>query len=100
MGGWQASSPRMICCGCDRMKTSGTRSSTKSWWAAWGANPALVEVTVTGGVVTLAGELGQKSMIPAAFRMAQAVDGVVDVDGQLCFAIDDTNPLYVDTSKY
>ncbi len=63
-------------------------------------NPALIEVTVTGGVVTLAGELGQKSLIPAAFRMAQAVDGVVDVEGQLCFAVDDTNPPYVDTSKY
>ena len=63
-------------------------------------NPALVQVTVTDGVVTLAGELGQKSMIPPAFRMTQAVDGVVDVTGQLCFAVDDTHPVYVDTSKY
>jgi CBS domain-containing protein len=63
-------------------------------------NPALVEVTVTDGVVQLAGELGQKSMISAAFRMSRAVDGVIDVTGQLCFAVDDTNPPYVDTSRY
>lgn len=63
-------------------------------------NPALAKVTVTEGVVTLAGEVGQRSMIPAVFHMTQAVDGVVDVAGRLCFAVDDTNPVYVDTSKY
>jgi CBS domain-containing protein len=62
-------------------------------------NPALAKVTVTDGVVTLAGELGQKSMIPIAIRMTQAVDGVVDVVGQLRFAVDDTYLRgYVDTS--
>jgi CBS domain-containing protein len=62
-------------------------------------NPALAKVTVTDGVVTLAGELGRKSMIPIAIRMTQAVDGVVDVVGQLRFAVDDTHlPEYVDTS--
>lgn len=64
-------------------------------------NPALVTVTVTDGVVTLAGELEKKSMIPIAIGMAQAVDGVVDVVGQLSFAVDDAHrPAYVDTSKY
>jgi CBS domain-containing protein len=65
-------------------------------------NPVLVKVSVTDGVVTLAGELGQKSMIPIAIRMTQAVDGVVDVvDGGLSFAVDDTHlPAHVDTSKY
>jgi CBS domain-containing protein len=64
-------------------------------------NPTLVKVTVTDGVVTLAGELGQKSMIPIAIRMTEAVDGVVGVEDQLSFAVDDTHlPAYVDTSKY
>ena len=64
-------------------------------------NPALVKVTVTDGVVTLAGELETKSMITIAIRMAQAVDGVVDVVGQLSFVVDDARlPAYVDTSKY
>lgn len=65
-------------------------------------NPALVKVTVTDGVVTLAGELEEKSMIPIAIRMTQAVDGVVDVvDAGMSFAVDDTHrSAYVDTSKY
>jgi CBS domain-containing protein len=63
-------------------------------------NPALVTVTVTDGIVSLAGELEQKSMIPIAIRMAQAVDGVVDVTSQLRFVVDDTHPVYIDTSKY
>jgi osmotically-inducible protein OsmY len=64
-------------------------------------NPALVKVTATGGVVTLAGELGQKSDISIVIRMTQAADGAVDVAGQLTFAVDDTHqPGYVDTSKY
>lgn len=64
-------------------------------------NPALVKVTVTDGVVTLAGELEQKSMVPIAVRMTQAVDGVVDVVDRLSFAVDDTHMrAHVDTSKY
>ena len=59
------------------------------------------KVTVTDGVVTLAGELGQKSMIPIAIRMTQTVDGVVDVENRLSFAVHDTHPQgYVDTSRY
>ncbi len=64
-------------------------------------NPALVTVTVTDGVVTLAGELEQKSMIPIAIRMTQSVDGVVDVEDRLSFLVDDTHEqAYIDTSKY
>jgi len=54
-----------------------------------GANPALVQVDVTDGVVRLAGELERKSMLPAMLRAVRAVDGVVDVDSQLGYAIDD-----------
>ena len=54
-----------------------------------GANPALVQVDVTDGVVRLAGELERKSMLPAMLRAVRAVDGVVDVESQLGYAIDD-----------
>ena len=55
-----------------------------------GTNTALVRVTVAGGVVTLAGEVENKSMIPVAIRMARSVDGVVAVDAGLSFAVDDS----------
>ena len=55
-----------------------------------GTNPALVQVRVAGGVVTLAGEVETKSMIPVAIRMARSVNGVVAVDTGLRFAVDDT----------
>jgi BON domain len=54
-----------------------------------GASPALVQVDVTGGVVRLSGELERKSMLPAALRAVRAVDGVIDVDSQLGYAVDD-----------
>jgi CBS domain-containing protein len=54
-----------------------------------GTNPVLVEVDVTDGVVRLTGELERKSMLPAALRAARAVDGVIDVESQLGYAIDD-----------
>jgi CBS domain-containing protein len=60
--------------------------------ASFATNPALVTVTVADGVVTLDGEVEQKSMIPLAVRMTHAVDGVVDVVDRLTFAIDDTQP--------
>lgn len=53
-------------------------------------NPALVRVSVTDGVVTLAGEVEKKSMLPIAIRMAESVDGVVAVVDQLTFGVDDT----------
>ncbi len=55
-----------------------------------GTNTALVEVTVTDGMVTLAGEVENKSMIPIAIRMACSVDGVVAVNAGLGFAVDDS----------
>ncbi len=53
-------------------------------------NPAMLHVTVTDGLVTLAGEVENKSMIPLAVRMSRSVDGVVDVTDELAFAVDDT----------
>src|SRR6266566_3903564 len=54
-----------------------------------GTNPALVQVDVTDGVVRLNGELERKSMLAAALRAVRAVDGVIDVESQLGYAIDD-----------
>jgi CBS domain-containing protein len=53
-------------------------------------NPALVNVTVADGVVTLDGEVQKRSMIPLVVRMTHTVDGVVDVLDRLSFATDDT----------
>jgi CBS domain-containing protein len=55
-----------------------------------GTNPALVSVDVTDGVVTLTGEVERKSMLSAVGPAARAVDGVVDVETQLTYGIDDT----------
>ena len=66
-----------------------------------GTDPALVRMTVTDGVVTLAGEVGKKSMIPFAVRMSRSVDGVVDVVDELTFAVDDTRlPPVPDLTSY
>jgi len=54
-----------------------------------GTDPARVSVVVADGVVTMSGEVEHKSMVGLAFRMARSVDGVVDVTGQLAYAIDD-----------
>jgi CBS domain-containing protein len=54
-----------------------------------GANPLLVDVDVTDGVVRLTGELERKSMLAAALRAVRAVDGVIDVESQLGYVIDD-----------
>ena len=64
-------------------------------------NPVLVRVDVTEGMVTLAGEVEKKSMIPLAVRMSRSVDGVVDVADELTFAVDDTHlPPVTDMSRY
>ena len=55
-----------------------------------GTNPVLVRVDVTDGVVSLAGELERKSMLAVLLPAVRAVDGVIDVEGQLGYAIDDT----------
>ena len=57
-----------------------------------GTDPALVRVIVTEGVVTLAGQVERKSMIPLAVRMSRSVDGVVDVTDELTFGVNDTRP--------
>jgi len=44
---------------------------------------------VTDGVVRLTGELERKSMLAAALRAVRAVDGVIDVESQLGYAIDE-----------
>jgi len=44
---------------------------------------------VTDGVVRLAGELERKSMLAATLRAVRAVDGVIDVEAQHGYAIDD-----------
>ena len=54
-----------------------------------GTNPVLVRVDVTDGVVSLAGELERKSMLAVLLPAVRAVDGVIDVEGQLGYAIDD-----------
>jgi CBS domain-containing protein len=46
-------------------------------------------VTVVGGVVTLTGEVSRRSMVPVAVRLAERVDGVVEVVDQLTYRRDD-----------
>jgi CBS domain-containing protein len=58
-----------------------------------GTNPALVQVEVTDGVVRLVGELERKTMLGLVRLAVRAVDGVIDVDAELSYAIDDTMPL-------
>jgi CBS-domain-containing membrane protein len=55
-----------------------------------GTNPALVNVDVMDGVVTLSGEVSSKSMLPLVIPAIRALDGVVDVVGHLTYAVDDT----------
>jgi CBS domain-containing protein len=65
--------------------------------AALATNLVLVHVDVAGGVVTLGGEVGSKSMIPLAVRLTHEVDGVVGVVDKLTFAVDDA-PLPMSSS--
>jgi CBS domain-containing protein len=58
-----------------------------------GTNPALVQVEVTDGVVRLAGELERKSMLALIRPAVRAVDGVIDVEGELGYAVDDHKPI-------
>ncbi len=55
-----------------------------------GTNPALIRVSVTGGQVTLAGVVENKSMIPLAVSLCRAIDGVVDAASNLSYVLDDT----------
>jgi CBS-domain-containing membrane protein len=49
-----------------------------------------VSVRVNDGVVTVAGELDQRSLIDIVVRLVGAVDGVVEVEDKLTWRIDDT----------
>lgn len=55
-------------------------------------DPFAVEVTVTDGVVTLAGEMDHRSLVAVAEQLTRQVDGVVDVRNELTWAFDDTVP--------
>lgn len=52
-------------------------------------DPTAVEVEVVDGVVTLSGELGERSTAEAAERLVRRLDGVVDVASHLTWRIDD-----------
>ncbi len=52
-------------------------------------DPSTFTVDVRDGVVTLAGPLEFRSLIPIAVRLVHGVDGVVDVVDRLWFEVDD-----------
>jgi CBS domain-containing protein len=54
-----------------------------------GTNPARIEVAVNEGVVTLRGQVENRTMVPLAARLTRAVDGVVAVVADLSYAVDD-----------
>lgn len=51
--------------------------------------PPLVAVDVEDGVVTLTGDLEQRSVVDIAVRLTTAVDGVVGVVNKLSYRVDD-----------
>ena len=53
-------------------------------------DPSEVTVQVDGGVVTLTGQLEQRSLVDIVMRLVGAVDGVVEVYGTLTWRVDDT----------
>ncbi|GII03302.1 CBS domain-containing protein [Planobispora takensis] len=55
-------------------------------------DPRKISVDVRDGVVTLTGRIELKSLIPFAERLVMAVDGVVDVVGELTYERDDSVP--------
>ena len=54
------------------------------------AGPMTVDVTVADGVVRLRGRVRRRSFVAVLARMAEAVDGVVRVDCELGWDVDDT----------
>jgi CBS domain-containing protein len=56
--------------------------------ALW-IDPNTVAVDVRDGIVTLAGRVERKSIVPAAVRLTRTVPGVVDVVDHLSFDWDD-----------
>lgn len=55
-----------------------------------GTEPDGIRIEVRDGVVSLAGELEEKSTIRIALQLTQRVDGVVDVVDHLSYRYDDT----------
>jgi CBS domain-containing protein len=53
--------------------------------------PQAVNITVREGVVTLSGQLEHRTEIEIAVRMTRQIDGVVAVDDQLTFRLDDAH---------
>jgi CBS-domain-containing membrane protein len=55
-----------------------------------GVDATVLTIQTTEGIVTLAGELDRRSLIPVVVRLAERVEGVVDVVDRLSFRTDDT----------
>jgi CBS-domain-containing membrane protein len=55
-----------------------------------GVDATVPTIQTTEGIVTLAGELDRRSLIPVVVRLAERVEGVVDVVDRLSFRTDDT----------
>jgi CBS domain-containing protein len=53
-------------------------------------DPAVVEVEVRDGIVTLTGQIERRSLIPILVGLADAIEGVVRVEDWLTFDYDDT----------
>lgn len=56
------------------------------------ATPGSVTADVADGIVTISGTARSKSMLPDVTTVIRGVDGVVDVEGQLGYAVNDTRP--------
>ncbi|HEU5333375.1 MAG TPA: CBS domain-containing protein [Actinocrinis sp.] len=54
-------------------------------------NPTTVHVDVREGVARLRGELEYRSMAQAAVAMTRSIDGIVDVEDELTFTVDDAH---------
>jgi CBS domain-containing protein len=55
-----------------------------------GVDATVLTIETTEGIVTLAGKLDRRSLVPVAVRLAERVEGVVDVVDRLTFHTDDT----------
>jgi CBS domain-containing protein len=62
-------------------------------------DPFGIRVSVHDGVVTLSGELEQRSLVPVAERLTREVDGVVDVVNELSYVVDDTRDQATSTKR-
>jgi CBS domain-containing protein len=54
------------------------------------ADPSAVQIVVRDGIVTLAGNVEQKSTIPIAERLTRRVDDIIDVVNHLTYLVDDS----------